>query len=242
MVRKQGSQSLAVDTFERLQQVILDGRFIPGERLRPAELAEQYGVSTSVIREALIRLSEKRLIEVSPNRGFTVMHAGMERLRDLIEVRVANETAALQLAIERGDMEWESSVVAAHHRLTALTEQTPGSVDEWFIAHLAFHEALLSGCGNSYLIEVCAELLRAGDLYLRWFGHEAEKTDGRVLAGRDHAAEHAAILQATLDRDADLATSRYERHLQLTGSSIAETESRTSDTMSNGAAEGVCDI
>lgn len=49
-----------------------------------------------------------------------VTRAGPERLRDLIEVRIVNETAALRLSIEHGDLDWEASVVAAHNRLAAL--------------------------------------------------------------------------------------------------------------------------
>lgn len=59
MVRKHGQHSLAVDTFERLQRAIWAGSYGAGERLLPADLAAEHGVSTSVIREALIRrLSE----------------------------------------------------------------------------------------------------------------------------------------------------------------------------------------
>lgn len=220
MVRKDGRQSLAVGTFERLQGAILAGAYQAGERLLPAALATQYGVSTSVIREALIRLSERDLVEVLPNKGFMVSRAGADRLRDLIEVRIVNEAAALRLAIARGDIEWESAVVAAHHRLAAIDMQAT-DFERWFVAHLAFHEQLIAGCGNAILTRICADLLRNGDLYLRWFlGSVTDVDPWSVLARRDHAAEHRGILDAVLARDPDLAVQRYEAHLRLTGELI----------------------
>lgn len=221
MVRKHGQQSLAVSTFERLQGAILAGTYRPGQRLLPADLAAELCVSTSVIREVLIRLSERDLVEVSPNRGFTVTKASPDRLRDLIEVRVINETAALRLSIERGDLDWESAVVAAHHRLASRGSR-PEEFERWFSAHLEFHEQLISGSGNSILTKICGDLLRAGDLYVRWLIESAETATSWPAPGnRAHVAEHQAILNAVLARDAELASALYRAHLQLTGTLIA---------------------
>lgn len=218
MVRTSGGHSLAANTFEELRFEILAGRYAAGERLLPTELAERYGVSTGVIREALIRLSEKGLTDISPNRGFSVVRAGADRVRDAIEVRIINETAALRLGIARGDLEWETSVVAAHHRLASVGEPGGDDVDRWFEAHLAYHEALISGSGNEMLTGLCSELLRIGELYVRWsvIG-EGTGRSWTALETRDHAAEHAAILAAVIDRDSDLAATHYETHLRLTG-------------------------
>lgn len=77
---------------------------------------------------------------------------------------------------------------------------------------------------------MCAELLRTGDLYLRWFVNAAAATESwSARAVRDHAAEHRAILDAVLARDPKLATQRYEDHLRFTGSWILGTEAPTMD-------------
>lgn len=223
MVRKHGRQTLAADTFERLRGSILAGRHVAGARLLPAELGAELGVSTSVIREALIRLSEQGLVEVSPNRGFSVTRVSDVRLRELIEMRIVAETAALRMSIARGSLEWESGVVAAHHFLSSLDSAVATERDRWLAAHLAFHEQLLSGCENQMLLDTCAELLRAGDLYLRWSAKGSSEAESwTALFGRDHAAEHRGILDAVLRRDADLAAHRYEAHLRLTGSLILD--------------------
>jgi len=216
MVKRAGSQTLAVDVYERLRAAILSGRYAAGERLRPSELCIEYGVSSSVIREALTRLTEQRLAVISPNRGFNVLHNRDDDVRELVEFRIINETAALRLSVARGDVEWESSVLAAHHRLKAASEDPGYGSEQWFVAHGAFHLALLSACGNSVLLETCRDVLAAGDLYLRWNRRSGDARPGAPLGGRNVAAEHAAIADAVLARDAERAAELYRAHLQLT--------------------------
>ncbi len=221
MVRKSGAQTLAVDVFDQLRTAILEGRYGAGARLLPADLSVEYQVSPGVIREALLRLAEQRLAIASPNRGYTVVDPERDDMRDLVELRIINETAAMRLAVVRGDVTWEGEIVAAHHMLRSVAASAgPGSID-WFRAHQAFHRALVSGCGNDRLIETCAQLISAGDLYVRWARERLAEADaGSVPADRDSAREHAEILDAALARDADLAAERYRAHLQFTADKI----------------------
>ena len=53
MAKRTGGESLAVDVYDQLRADIFDCRFSPGERLKPSELGERFGVSISVMREAL---------------------------------------------------------------------------------------------------------------------------------------------------------------------------------------------
>lgn len=213
MVRKNGAQTLAGDVFDAVRRSILAGRFGAGERLLPTPLAAEHGVSPGAMREALIRLSATRLVEVAPNRGFTVARVDERRLRDLLEMRVLNETAAVRLAVRRADRVWQASVVAAFDRLEPLAYR-PGN-EAWFAAHRGFHERLVGGCGNPALAGVCDDLLQLGELHLRWLAR-ASSTSDRRPGSRSHRAEHAGIVAAVLARDGGLAAARYESHLRLT--------------------------
>jgi len=221
MVKKAGAQTLAGDVYERLRAAILAGRFHAGEWLRPAEICAEYGVSASVVREALMRLAEQKLAVLSPNRGYHVLTFRDRDVRELVEFRVINETAAFRLSIERGDVEWEGEVLAAHHRLkTAASGDGVGS-DAWFVAHAALHLALLDACGNDLLLETCRDSLAAGDLYLRWHRRESGVEPGKTVGGRAVDLEHAAMVDAALARDADRAAQLYRDHLQRTADTIA---------------------
>lgn len=221
MVKQAGAETLAVQVAEELRAAILAGRFHAGQWLRPADLRHEYGVSATVVRDALARLADQHLAVLSPNRGYHVVQFGDEDVRELVEYRIITETAALRLAIERGDIDWEGAVVAAHHRLRAAGTAPGYGSDEWFQAHSAYHRALLSACGNALLAETCRDGIASGDLYLRWSRRESGLSEGTRAPDRDSDAEHTAILEATLARDSDLAAARYRDHLARTADHIA---------------------
>jgi DNA-binding GntR family transcriptional regulator len=141
-----------------------------------------------------------------------------DALKEIIEMRVICETGALRHAIERGDARWESEVIAAHHRMSRIEQDERQGSDEWFRAHREFHFALLAGCHNSHLLDLCSNLLDSADLYLRWTSSSLDDPEsGSVLQGRDVAREHRDILDAVLQRNPDLAAALYTAHLELTG-------------------------
>jgi DNA-binding GntR family transcriptional regulator len=129
---------------------LLNGVLRPGQKLRMVELAGRFGVSQSVVREALTRLGERGLVVASPQRGFRVRELSVADIAELTELRVEIETVALRLAIDRGDIPWETGVITAFHIL----ERTPVADEEWAARHREFHHALIAGCNNLRLQEV----------------------------------------------------------------------------------------
>src|SRR5271166_2530164 len=115
MVKREGSESLPLNVYEQLRSEILDRRFAPGERLKPMELQARFGVSISVMREALSLLAAQNLVAIERNRGFTVTPLSLKALDDLTVARKTNEGTALRLSVERGGVAWESEVLAAHY-------------------------------------------------------------------------------------------------------------------------------
>lgn len=196
----------------RLRSDLLGGVHPPGSKLKFAPLCERYGASVSVVREALSRLSEQGLVESEPRIGFRVRTVTVDDLRDLTATRIDIEALALRQAIDRGGMDWESQLVAAHHRLERtplLTADAPPRVsDDWEAAHAHFHGSLLDGCGSRWLIGIAGTLRDAAELYRRWSQLQEP--------GRDVAGEHRAIFEATLDRDADAAITHLRHHYQRT--------------------------
>jgi DNA-binding GntR family transcriptional regulator len=196
-----------------LRADILAGRLRPGARLPFAELSAQYGASMGVVREALTRLAAEGMAESQPQYGFRVVPVSVDDLRHLTEARCAIETLVLRQAFAHGGVEWESSVLAAHHRLGRSPEMAADDPDrlsdEWVSAHSAFHLALLSGCPNPRLLAVAASLRDSAELYRRWsvpLGH----------GHRDVAGEHRAMLEAVLAHDADAGAAVLAEHIQHT--------------------------
>lgn len=226
MAKRGGGESLAVDVYERLRADIFARRLMPGERLKPAELGERFGVSIGVLREALGLLAAQDLVLVERNRGYHVVRLSEEALADLIQARKINEGAALGLSVGRGGVAWESEVLAAHHRMAAepvcLPDDPRVRNPAWAACHKAFHDTLIQACGNALLLDICARLSEAAELYRAW--------SAAGEARRHVGAEHRALLEAALAHDPGLAVRRFEDHVERTRMVILDLERQASNS------------
>jgi DNA-binding GntR family transcriptional regulator len=129
--------------YDDLRGELLNGILCPGEKLKLVELAHRYEVSQSVIREALTRLAERSLVVASPQRGFRVRDLSIQDITDLTEARVQIESLTMRMSIERGDMRWETDVLATHHILdrTQLMHPDGRFNEEWTLRHRDYHRA-----------------------------------------------------------------------------------------------------
>ena len=201
---------------DALRADILNGDILPGVRLRIAELGARFGVSLSVVREALTRLAEQNIVVANPQRGFNVVSLSREDLEDITRVRTQIEPLALRDSIEHGGIAWEALVVSTHHTL----ERTPvhcedGRVNpEWLEVHRNFHQALLSGCGSPRLQMIANSLRDGAELYRVWsttIAHDDE---------RDLAAEHRAIMDAALSGNVETAVTELTAHITRTTAAL----------------------
>jgi len=206
------SDTRAATLLRHLREDILNGRLAPGSKLGFAQLGSRYDVSTGVLREVLPRLVEQGLATSEAQLGFRVVDVSVDGLTQLTDARVVLENIVIREAIAHGDLTWESDVVAKHHTLERVGATVTGAEvsDDWHAAHEAFHLAILAGCGNTYLYEATARLRSISVVYRCWSSEEHRR------ANRDVEAEHRAIMQATVARDADLAVTLSERHVRLT--------------------------
>lgn len=218
MAKTSTADTLAEEAYSAIRDDILGGRFGPGAHLKAAELRHLYGgVSLTVIREALNRLAAQRLVVARRNQGFFVAEVTAKGIRDLTAIRVLNEGHALRLSIQRGDFDWESRVVAAHHRLKRIppldSDERRGTTEAWQRAHRHFHEELISACDVPVLLEICDTLLDGSELYRRVASRVGE-TD------RDVAREHEEIMEAAVAREVDTAVELFEAHVQRTAATV----------------------
>jgi DNA-binding GntR family transcriptional regulator len=160
------------DGYRRIRSDIIFGHLQPDQKLRLESLKERYGVSISTLREILSRLSSEGLVVAEARRGF----------------EVAPVSAA-------GDTEWEGRVVSAHHKL-AVVEQRLGSSKRdnalWKRYDEEFHQALISDCGSTALMEAHR---RAFDRYFRYPMIWADRR------GTEPIKQHRQLMESALDRD-----------------------------------------
>lgn len=200
-------------TSEIITNDILGGAWGPGERLQPHRLAEDYKVSTTVVREALSRMAGDGLVVVQPNRGFFIPDLKPQELRDITELRCVSEALTVRLAIERGDLEWESELIATHHLLARTPRRDPATgrtSNEWMKAHRAFHAKLLEASDCAHMLRLAENLGASTELYRRW------AAPSQAGAKRDVEAEHKAILDAAVGRDAEKTAQLLRQHYEGT--------------------------
>ncbi len=225
MAKRAGSETLAMSVYEQLRSAILHGEFSPGERLKPAELSTRFAVSLGVMREAISLLAAKDLVRIDRNRACYVMSLSMEALANLTAARKITEGAALRLSVELGGLTWESEVIAAHHRMASLPILLPGDPpprnEEWARAHIDFHYKLIEACGNPVLLDICARLSDAADVYRAWSGLGSRKVH------RDIAGEHKGLLDAAIAHDPNRAGTLFEAHIERTQEILADSDLTT---------------
>ncbi|MFC6880879.1 MULTISPECIES: GntR family transcriptional regulator [Actinomadura] len=213
-----GKQMLSEQVYARLRDAIMRGEYAPGDALKPQDLAKEQGVSLAVVREALVRVVGDGLADRLPNRGFAVPAFSDQRWQQIAEARRSIEPVMLRLSIERGDLDWETRVRAAHHRLARTPPYAPGHdehyTETWAQAHRDFHRTLLEGCANPVLLDTFDRLWTASELARRW---SAQRNPGR-----DGIAEHRRLEEAALARDADAAAETLIQHLTLTATALAD--------------------
>jgi DNA-binding GntR family transcriptional regulator len=210
-VQENSENTLATLVHRRLRADLLRGVLPPGSKLKVQALAASYGAGPSPVREALASLAAEGLVERLDQRGFRAAPATVSDFDELVRARCWLEEVVLRESLAAGDAAWEESVVLAHWRLKRLERAEPA----WEAAHAAFHQALLAACPSSTL-QATAETLRERA--------ERYRALARRIAypGRDVAAEHAAIAEAALARDAGRAIPLLQSHYRGTAAFVRE--------------------
>ncbi|MER7558123.1 GntR family transcriptional regulator [Nocardioides sp. NPDC126508] len=211
-----GKRTRVQDVYDLIRDRLLSGGFEPGSKLRLNDFVDAYGVSLSVVREAVTRLAGDGLVQASPQRGFAVMSLTVDDLLDLTRARVLIETLALAESIRLGNVAWEAAVIASHHELANTPMLTAdGETDLAFArAHRAFHDTLLAGCQSTRLQAVAAELRACSELYQSWSTHLAHDDT------RDIAGEHRTIAELTVARDEPGAVEALRAHIERTTAAL----------------------
>lgn len=213
MARTQGGKTRNHLLYLDIRRNLLRGRYPAGHRFKLNEMCAEHGSSVSVVREALTRLAEQGLVFLEPNKGFSVPSFRDVEINDVAFVRSEIEGIALRRAIELGDIEWEARVVAAHHQLAntpnAALDEDPHVNEQWTKAHRAFHEACATGCGSPRLLTIRAQLYDQSEIIRQM----AKLYQGKR---RNVAAEHAAIAEAVVARQADKAVELMSAHIDGT--------------------------
>ncbi|CAN7453479.1 GntR family transcriptional regulator [Pararhizobium sp. LjRoot238] len=179
-----------------IRQAILSGQYGPGERLKVAELSNQFGFSPMPLREALRKLEGEGLIEIEPNRGATVRQLDRHFVEDLFEINAELRVFALKRGIRMMTLE---KIDALEAIATAFEEAIEREDFETGLAlNREFHAKIVEIGGN---FEALRMFLRGWELigaFRRRFGYG----EGRQ---RGLAREKRMLIDAIRRQDLQLA-------------------------------------
>lgn len=213
------SSRLYEQIVEQIEQLILDGKLHPGDQLpSERELAEQFDVSRTAVREAVKALREKGLVEIETGRGTFITHGVSKALRRSLDwmVRSGDGNRLADLVQVRNILEPEIAALAAEMATGSDIERLEQAVnimdsalddaDVYVEADQVFHLALASATQNQLiptLIDPIVDLLR--EQRKRIF-----LVEGGARRGQYH---HKRILEAVKKHDRMAARSAMQAHL-----------------------------
>ena len=190
---------------ENIRSLIIEGGINPGERLREPELAGQLGVSRTPLREALLLLDSEGFVQVLPRRGAIVSPISARDATETYQVKGALESLAARLACGHISPEQIARLEQINREFeSAVGEGTP---DHTRILQLNadFHHTLSDAADNEklsqYIRLLRSQVLRYNYIYLSTLSHLT-----------DSVQEHAAIIRALQDADADEVERRVRAH------------------------------
>jgi DNA-binding GntR family transcriptional regulator len=199
-----GLSKLARETvFDRvyaaLRHSLIEGALDAGDVLRIQDVAEQLGVSTMPVREALGRLVSERALEALPNRSIRVPLLTRARLREIAHARTLVEGEAAALAAGRVVPETIAVLRRASDAYDRLMTQ-PGTQIERAAANHAFHFEIYRMAGSGVLLPIIESLWLQSGPVLRAAARLYDGTDG--LGATHH---HRRIVEALARGEAEAA-------------------------------------
>jgi DNA-binding GntR family transcriptional regulator len=192
------------DAYRTLGAEISSGRLSPNERLVEADLVDRYGLSRGAVRIALVRLEQDRVVVREPHRGARVRLVSEAEADEILETRAALEGVAAAHAARRATDEQIAGVRRIADEMVAL--QAAGDLLAMSEANGELHRLILEASQHETVQRL------AGGLKSQMVRFQYRTI---LAAGRStHSlAEHAAIVQAIVDRDPDGAERTMRSHL-----------------------------
>lgn len=192
------------EVYTSLKRAIADGTYKPSESLTELELAAQFGVSRNTVKKALLMLEKENLVVIEQNKSAKVRAFSVDDVLELLEVRellegfVARKSVPVLTDEQIGQMEELLATMKRHIDNNELLSYSQ--------CNQAFHAVIYSVCPSKAAVEMILSIKNQLAKY---------NTKTILIPGRtgQSMSEHAAILNAIKQRDAELADMLIRRHV-----------------------------
>jgi len=188
---------------DRIVDAILAGRLAPGQRLGEQALADLFGCSRTLVREAMARLSARGMVEVNARRGWFVVQPSLDEAREAFGARLALETGLLHGL----DGPLPPAAIGRLKDHVAREEAAIRAADagerSWLLGD--FHVCLAECAGNGLLADILKDLTARTTLIATLYQS--------THAASESCAEHAQIVAALEAGNLPEAIALLRRHI-----------------------------
>ncbi|MBN8957506.1 MAG: GntR family transcriptional regulator [Rhizobiales bacterium] len=209
----ESTESLSANVVHRLEVEILKGQRRPGDRLDERQLAEQFGVSRTPVREALQRLAASGLVVSRGRQGLQVAQLSLADLLDAFSVAAELEALASAQAARRIRSEQRTRLEAAHEVCAAAAKAR--DVDAFYEANLEFHETISVASHNRILHDELRRLTVKISPYRRTITYQPGRMDSSI-------PEHGQVMDAIFRGDGAAASQVMRAHVTLLGEGLSD--------------------
>lgn len=209
IIRDPRTTSLVVHS--RLRKLIIDGDIPPGTELKQAQLAREFGVSRTPMREAFRMLQAEGLIDADVNQRGRVRGLNPQEIDELYAARISLEVLAVRVTTGRLT---STEIDNANGLLEAMREaDRQGDMATWLDAHREFHLSCMARI-DSHLARLIVQLAERSERYIRLY----QRSQPASFKAGD--LEHQATLDAVVGLDVDHAARLMGQHLNRTATTV----------------------
>lgn len=192
--------------YELLKEEICGGKYQPGQWLQEKELAEQFSVSRSPVREALKQLAADGLVIEVPNKGVFIREFTPKDIEEIFDLRVMMESYAIDKIVDLLTEDAKSQLTFCLNQLQNAFEQN--QMAQYIQADTALHDLIIRLSGNGFL----AIAYERVHIMIQQFRTYSLQDQGRF---DESINEHQEIICHILAKEPEQAKEINSRHLQL---------------------------
>lgn len=205
---------LNIVAYDRLKSMIENKQLSSDCVYSEATFAKEFGISRTPIREALIRLSEERYIDILPNRGFKLHIPTQRDVLEAFHIRMALESYSASLLIENSSSHEAQQTIDELSYLLRKQEAMPAKlnyeqVEQFWQLDLQFHSCLIR------YLDV-PPFFRQFNIYMHFFSPMDRDEYIELNRNLSSIEEHYAILNGITELDKEKATAAIKYHLSQT--------------------------
>lgn len=208
MAKKTSPQNKSEQIYCTVREEIVTGKYLGGTFLIEGDLCEQFAVSRTPVREALIRLAQDNFVELIPNRGAYVPHITLSDIAEICQIRAANEGLAAFLLAKNCPAAVLTRLEESVTREEAMLEDPSANPKDISNEDFNFHIIIAKYCGNSRL----AQMLNLIENQMKRFAYLSADNHAAAHTLRISVAAHRATVEAIRAGDADTARDRLAEH------------------------------